>query len=348
LENNLTEWLSLHWFSVSLFRSYEWENVYFLYMLPGIPLLLIFKWLIHVSFRRKFDVALSSAWLRTRWFIQLARGIPNIFFMLFLTFVIIALARPQRTDEKSEQYREGIDIVLIMDVSESMMIEDFKPNRLEAAKEVATHFINGRKNDRIGIIVFSGQALTLCPLTTDYNWMRELMTGIHYGIIPEGGTAIGDAIGAGINHLRATSAHSRVIILLSDGENTQGLMDPTMAAELAYAYNIRIYPIGVGSDGMQPYGFDDKGKVRYVRSYLDEITMHTLAEKTKGKYFRAQNKTALAEIFQRINHMEKTPIKEDRFRNKTDYYQIYLTWSIVFFLFWLMLKNSFLNNFLED
>jgi Ca-activated chloride channel family protein len=238
--------------------------------------------------------------------------------------------------------------MLVLDTSGSMELKDFKPNRLEAAKGVALRFIQGRFQDRIGVVVFAGDAYSLAPLTTDYDLLRENINSIHFKMIPNDGTAIGSALGVAVNRMRESVAKSKVCILISDGENTGGNIEPTVAAKLAQAHNIRIYTIGVGEDGQVPYDTNEKGEVTYVNTRLDETNLREIAQVANGQFFRATTANTLQQIFNKINLLEKSEIKELRFRNTKDYYDMYLKWAVVFLLLWLFLKNTFLTNALED
>ncbi|GAB2997152.1 VWA domain-containing protein [Cyclobacterium sediminis] len=262
--------------------------------------------------------------------------------------VVIALARPQRTNEKVEQYTEGIDIMLVMDISESMDLQDFTPNRLEAAKETAIDFINGRIADRIGMVIFSGEAFSLAPLTTDYELLTDLVNSITFNMMDAKGTAIGSAVSTGINRMRESEAKSKVMVLLSDGDNNAGNVDPVFAAQLAEAMDIKIYTIAVGKDGMVPYGTDFFGRPQMIESYLNEETLRNIARITKAEFFRASDDKALENIFTKIDELEKAEIIESRYKETMDYYRPYLIWGIIFFFIWLTLKNTFFNNFLLD
>lgn len=346
-DNLLWEWFSLRWFSPEVLRSFFYEKPLYLYLIAAIPLLYIFRWLFYFRFRQKVEVAFFdkdikgsfSAWLRY---------VPMLLMVLFIAMILIALARPQRTNEKVEQFSEGIDIMLVLDISESMRIEDFPPNRLEAAKDVAQKFIEGRVNDRIGIVVFAGEAYSLAPLTTDYQLLKSYLETVDFAMIQKGGTAIGSALAVATNRMIESDALSKVVILISDGDNTAGNIDPITAAELAKAYNIKLYTIGVGKEGLVPYGKDPFGRTQYIENTLDETTLRRIATIGEGSFFRAANLEALDEIFTTIDQYEKAEIKETRFKDTRDFYQIYLTWGIVFFLLWLLTKNTFMTNALED
>ena len=237
--------------------------------------------------------------------------------------LVVALARPQSKMSRQEMKVEGIDIVLAMDVSGSMLAEDFKPNRLEAAKKVASDFIAGRRNDRMGLVVFSGEAFTQVPLTIDHNVLQTQLKTLKSGMIKDG-TALGDGLATAINRIKDSEAKSKVIILLTDGINNQGSVDPQSAAEIAALYNIRLYTIGVGTQGLAPYPMRDPfGHVRYqnVPVELDEQLLTAMAQSTNdGHYFRATNKKSLQQIFKQIDEMEKSKIDVTQYSQTKDEY----------------------------
>ena len=345
--STLWEWLSLDWFTLSTYKSFVWEHQDFLYLIPFIPLLLILRWIIYIKFRQKLEFAFTKAQVRSSPITWL-RFIPDTFFCLFIAMLLLALARPQKTNEQVEFYSEGIDIMLCLDISESMQIEDFKPNRLESAKKVAIKFIEGRFQDRIGLVIFAGDAFSLCPLTTDYELLYSYLNDIRFDMIQKPGTAIGSAIAVGTNRMLESKSKTKVMIVISDGENTAGNIDPITSTKLAQAYNIKIYTIGVGQDGKVPFGKDMFGNTAYVENTMNESTLRQIAETASGKYYRASSINALQEIFSRIDKYEKAEIKETRFKDTRDFYFIYLYWSILFFLLWLLCKNTFITNATED
>lgn len=341
------DWFSLNWFSLSTLREYDWHNQLFLFGLLLIPLLFLFKWLVQRSLGQKVNLALPKD--QIKWSPSvLLRHIPNILMALIVGLMIIALARPQKTNEKVEQWTEGIDIMLVIDISESMQIEDFKPNRLEAAKKVAENFIMGRFQDRIGIVIFSGDAYSLSPLTTDYDLLSSYIKDIDFNMIESRGTAIGSALGVATNRMRESSTKSKVLILLSDGDNTAGNIDPLTAAELADAYNIKIYSIAVGKEGRVPFGKDFFGQPNYIENTLDETTLRKIAEIGNGEFYRVSDNSALERVFTLIDEYEKAEIKETRYKDTTDFYTVYLKWAIVLLLLWLILKSTFVSNILQD
>ncbi|MFM8348248.1 MAG: VWA domain-containing protein [Bacteroidota bacterium] len=340
-------WFSLEWFSPALFRSYSWENPLFLYGLAIIPLLFVGRWLWSRFFARKLPVALVKSDVRTSPS-ALLRFIPDGLLALTLALVVIALARPQKTNEKVEQWTEGIDIMVAMDVSQSMEIEDFTPNRLAAAKKMARQFIKGRLQDRIGLVIFSGDAYSLTPLSTDYDLLYSYLDAIDFSMIDSRGTAIGSALAVSINRMRESQSKSKVCILISDGESNAGNIDPITAAELAAGYSIRVYTILVGKEGLVPFGRDLFGRPQMVPNTVDETTMRKIAEIGDGEFFRVTDNSALERVFKRIDQYEKAEIKETRFRDTSDFYHIYLTWALVFWLLWLALRSTFLSNALQD
>ena len=348
MENELgTPWYSLSWFEPSILRSFSLEQPVFLWAILLVPLFLILRWAVRHYFNQKLPVAVSSRDLKSS-AANAVRFVPEILLLLVLVLLLTAMARPQKTNEKVEQFTEGIDIMIAMDISQSMQIEDFAPNRLEAAKQVALDFIQGRHQDRIGLIVFSGDAFSLAPLTTDYELLRSYVKDINFDMIENRGTAIGSALAVVTNRMRESEAVSKVCILLSDGDNTAGNIDPITAAELASAYGIKIYTIVVGREGLVPYGKDFFGRPNMIENTVDETTMRTIAEIGGGEFFRATDNQALVSVFGKIDELEKAEIKETRYKDTADYYFIYLQWAASFFLLWLLLKSTFISNVLQD
>ncbi len=247
--------------------------------------------------------------------------IPFVLRIFVLMLLLVALARPQSTSNLQDINVEGIDIVVALDISGSMLAEDFKPNRMEAAKATALQFIDMRPGDRIGVTVFSGQSFTLVPLTTDHVLLKDLLRTVHTGMVDDG-TAIGDGLATAINRLRESDAISKVIILLTDGINNAGVIDPLTAAEIAQTFNIRVYTVGVGSKGAVPYPFQTPFGIQYrdVEIPVDEKLMQEIADMTGGKYFWADNQRALEEIYQEIDQMERSKIDVLEFSRKKDEY----------------------------
>jgi Ca-activated chloride channel homolog len=340
-------WYSFSWFTPSTLSSFSWERILFLYLIGAVPVLFLSRWLWRFFFNQKLPVAMVKSAIHSSPTAFL-RFIPEILLMVVMILILTALARPQKSNEKVEQWTEGIDIMLALDISQSMQIEDFQPNRLEAAKQVARDFIKGRVQDRIGLVVFSGDAFSLTPLSTDYELLYSYLDEIGFDMIENRGTAIGSGLAVATNRMRESTSKSKVCILLSDGENTAGNIDPITAAELAAAYNIKVYTIVVGREGLVPFGKDLFGRPNMVPNTLDETTLRKIAEIGGGQFFRAGDNQALKQVFDKIDQYEKAEIKETRFKDTSDFYHIYLMWAMVFYLVWLLTKSTFLANALQD
>lgn len=338
---------SFYWFNLSTLRDFTWNYPVFLYLIALVPVLFAGRWLWRYFYNQKLPVALTKGDLKASPLSWL-RLIPEFLLAIILVLLLLALARPQKSNEKVEQWTEGIDIMLAIDISQSMQIQDFTPDRLEAAKNVARNFIKGRVQDRIGIVVFSGDAFSLAPLTTDYVLLNSYLNEMNFDMIESRGTAIGSALAVVTNRMRESTSKSKVCILLSDGDNTAGNIDPITAAELAAAYSIKIYTIVVGKEGLVPFGKDFFGRPNMVENTIDETTMRKIAEIGTGEFFRVTDNHALEQVFKKIDQYEKAEIKETRFKDTTDFYYIYLRWAIFLFLAWLLLKSTFMSNVLQD
>lgn len=263
---------------------------------------------------------------------QHLRHLPMALRCVAIVLIAIAMARPQSSEQLSKTTVEGIDIVLAIDVSGTMLAADFEPDRLTAAKDVAAKFVADRKGDRIGLVAFAGESYTQCPLTTDQASLQTLLSQIKFGVI-EDGTAIGMGLATAVNRLRESDTKSKVIILLTDGVNNAGQIAPMSAAEIAAEYGIRVYTIGVGKKGYAPYPayVDAWGNTRYqqMKVEIDEQILTDIAAKTGGEYFRATNKNALREVYNKINELEKTRIETDDYVKYNELYASYLIWALV-------------------
>ena len=250
--------------------------------------------------------------------------LPFLLRLLVIGALIVALARPQTSASGENVYTEGIDIVLLLDISGSMLAEDFSPNRIEAAKQVAQDFIDGRQHDRIGLVIFAGQSFTQCPMTLDYHVLKNLLRQVKPGMV-EDGTAIGMAIAQGVNRLKDSKAKSKVMILLTDGVNNRGEIDPITAAQIAQTFAIRIYTIGVGTIGEAPYPVQTPFGIRYQNMPVDvdEKTLQQIAGMTDGEYFRATNNRTLRQIYNEIDKLEKTRIEVRQYRSYTELFPIW-------------------------
>lgn len=243
------------------------------------------------------------------------------FRVIAIALLVMALARPQSTKNWKDVTTEGIDIVLALDISSSMLAKDFNPNRLEASKSIAKEFIKDRPNDRIGLVVFSGESFTQCPLTTDHSVLINLFEEIESGMVKDG-TAIGMGLATAVNRLKDSDTESKVVILLTDGVNNMGSIAPATAAEIATTFDIRVYTIGVGSQGKAPYPINTPYGVRYkdMEVEIDEEVLQQIATGTKGEYFRATNNQKLKSIYQQIDEMEKSKIEVKKYSEKSEEY----------------------------
>lgn len=255
------------------------------------------------------------------------RHLPFVLRAAAFALIVVALARPQDVEQNVRTNTEGIDIMLAIDVSGSMLARDFKPDRITAAKEVAGSFIADRYGDRIGLVAFAGEAFTQSPLTTDQSTLQTLLARIRSGLI-EDGTAIGNGLATAINRLRESEAKSKVIILLTDGVNNRGEIAPMTAAEIAKAQGIRVYTIGVGTEGMAPYpAIDMFGNITFINQKveIDEKTLTAISDMTGGKYFRATDKAKLKAIYDEINQLEKSKVEVTE---HVSYHELYLVWVL--------------------
>jgi Ca-activated chloride channel family protein len=280
----------------------------------------------------------------TTWKVYLSH-LPFILRVVAVALIIIILARPQSTNSWENKSTEGIDIMLAIDISGSMLAEDLKPNRLEAAKNVAASFINGRPNDNIGLVVFAGESFTQCPLTTDHAILLNLFKDIHMGMI-EDGTAIGLGLANAVSRIKDSQAKSRVIILLTDGSNNRGEIAPVTAAEIARTFGVRVYTIGVGTRGEAPYPFPTPFGVKYqnVPVDIDEPALQQIAAITGGQYFRATDNASLKSIYDEIDRMEKTKISVQQYSKKQEEYKPFALLVFALLLVELLVRNTLLRN----
>jgi Ca-activated chloride channel family protein len=270
---------------------------------------------------------------------QRFRHLLFVFRMLVFILLVVALARPQTSSRTEKHTTEGIDIILAMDISGSMLAEDFKPNRIDASKKVAMEFIDGRENDRIGLVVFSGESFTQCPLTTDHSVLKNLMKDIKSGMI-EDGTAIGMGLATSVSRLKDSKAKSKVVILLTDGVNNRGFIDPLTGAQIAQSFGIRVYTVGVGTMGMAPYPMQTPFGIQYqnVPVQIDEEVLQKISNMTGGKYYRATDNKKLKAIYQEIDKLEKSKIETMEFRRKSEIFSTAALFAGLFLLLELMFK----------
>ena len=273
------------------------------------------------------------------------RHFPFLLRVIAIALIIIVLARPQSVNSSDISKSEGIDIIMALDISGTMMANDFSPTRLEAAKKVASEFINDRQSDRIGLVIFAGESFTQCPLTTDHRVLLNLLSEVKFGMI-EDGTAIGLGLANSVNRLKDSQSKSRVVILLTDGSNNAGQIAPLTAAELAASYGIRVYTIGIGSRGtsvarvMTPYGMQSMN----VSGDFDERTLTEIASKTGGSYFRATDNTSLSGIYDEIDQMEKSHISVNTVTKRKELYLPFAIIALALIGGELILRRTWLRN----
>jgi len=285
--------------------------------LLAIPVLLVLHYIyLEMAGRHPhMRVSTSVPWrLKSSPFMSLLRHVPFVLRVFALSMVVVAIARPRSSEQMERIDTEGIDIMLAMDVSTSMLARDLTPDRINASKDIAIEFISQRPSDRMGIVVFAGESFTQCPLTTDRATLINLMKEVQTDII-EDGTAIGNGLATAVARMKDSDAKSRVVILLTDGVNNRGEISPQMAAEIAKTYGVRVYTIGVGKEGMAPYPVMTPWgvEIQNVKVEIDEALLSEIAESTGGRYFRATDNTKLAEIYSEINKMEKARTTVDSF-----------------------------------
>ena len=275
------------------------------------------------------------------------RHFPFVCRLLALAFIIIALAKPQTKSEQQNAEGEGVDIMLCMDISGSMNAQDFQPNRLEAAKNVAIDFVNKRLTDRIGVVIFSGESFTQCPLTTDHGVLTQAIQSIRNGLL-EDGTAIGAGLGTSVDRLRSSTSKSKVIILLTDGVNNGGLIDPNTAKEIAKAFAVKVYTIGVGTDGYAPVQErDPMGNIttRQQKVTIDEKLLTEIASETGGRYFRAKDNESLKNIYASIDMLEKSKVEVTTFTRFTDKFFPFVVAAMLFILLEVLLRFTVFRKF---
>jgi len=329
----------------------EFLKIEFLWLLAAIPLLALWYYYTGKYKSNTLNFSNSEAFSESKSFVVLLEPILRIFRMIALTLLIIALARPQVTDMSTRvKNNQGIDIVMAIDVSASMLAKDLKPNRLEALKNVAANFIRSRTTDRIGLVEYAGESYTKTPITSDKSIILRSLREIEYNTIIEGGTAIGMGLATSVNRIKDSKAISKVVILLTDGVNNSGFIDPLTAAELANEFGIKIYTIGLGTNGMalSPIGIDSRGKFNYANAKveIDEKLLNEIADMTGGKYFRATNNSKLIEIYDDIDKLERSDIEEFKYYNVQEKYRLFLLPALILIGLEMILKFTLFRSFI--
>ena len=322
------------------------DNAWFLWFLFVIPVLTAYY--IFRQGKTTAPVRVSSADMFDRDHVTFRHYLRHVLFglrMVVVALVIVVIARPQDVNKWQNSTSEGIDIMLALDVSGSMLAEDFTPNRLEASKNVATEFISGRPDDRIGLTVFSGESFTQCPLTTDHAVLINLMREVKSGII-EDGTAIGLGLATAINRIKDSQAVSKVIILLTDGVNNRGAIDPVTAAEIAKTFKIRVYTIGVGTQGEADCPVETPYGIRKIKVpvEIDEALLTKISDMTGGKYFRATDNNSLEMVYREIDKLEKSKIEVKEYSRREEMFMPYAVAAAIILAIELLLRYLFLKN----
>ena len=325
-------------------------NIEYLFLL-----ILLIPYIVWYIMRRKrteatLQVSTTKMYLNTRksWKVYLIHA-PFLLRIAAFVMIVLVLARPQSTDNWQNTEIEGIDIMLAVDISTSMLAEDLKPNRIDAAKQVAAEFINGRPNDNIGLTIFAGEAFTQCPLTVDHGVLLNLFQNVSCDMIYKGmiedGTAIGMGLANAVTRLKDSKAKSKVVILLTDGVNNRGELSPLTAAEIAKQFGIRVYTIGVGTNGTAPYPMQTYAGVQYIQTpvEIDEQTLTQIAAETNGNYFRATSNSKLKEVYEEIDKLEKTKLNVKEFSKKEEEYEIFALIAFLCILLELILRNTVLK-----
>ena len=333
-----------------MLQGIEFTHTELLWLLLLLPPLLLWYVVKHKKQTAVLEISNSSGLVKGSLFWTVLKHCLFGFRTLALIFIIVAMARPQSVDVSTKTKKtRGIDIVMAIDVSASMLAKDLKPNRLEALKDVAGKFIARRPNDRIGLVEYAGESYTRTPITSDKNIIFNSLKDIKYNTIITGGTAIGMGLATAVNRVKDSKAKSKIIILLTDGVNNSGFIDPLTASELASEYGIKTYTIGLGSNGMalSPVAIRN-GKIQYSRIQveIDEKLLKEIAEGTGGKYFRATNNKKLEEIYAEINQLEKTEIEEFKYYNDEEKFRPLVLWALALLVFEFLLRNTLLKSFI--
>lgn len=329
----------------------EFLNPEYFILLAVIPFVIIWYYLNRNKLNNSIKFSDSSAFENSGNFYSNFKLLLKVFRLISLALIIIALARPQIIDTSTRvKTNSGIDIIMAIDVSASMLAKDLKPNRLDALKNVADEFIKNRVSDRIGLVEYAGESYTKTPLTTDKSIILKSLREIKYNNIIEGGTAIGMGLATSVNRIKDSNSKSKVIILLTDGVNNAGFIDPLTAAELAKEYDIKIYSIGLGTNGLalSPVGINARGKLNYanIQVEIDEELLTQISEMSGGKYFRATDNSKLKEIYDEIDKLEKTEIEEFKYYSVDEKFRVFLIPAIILIVFELLMKFTILKSFI--
>ena len=331
-----------------MFKNIVFANPEFFWLLLLLPLMLLWYWFWNKKSQANVTFSTTIAFKKTKSWSDALYHLLFVLRMIAIALIVVALARPQTHSENAKtKITDGIDIVMAIDVSASMLSQDLKPNRFEALKKVASQFVKDRPNDRIGLVIYAGESYTKTPVTTDKSIILNALSEITYGQI-EDGTAIGMGLATAVNRLKESKAKSRVIILLTDGVNNTGFIDPQTAAELAAEYGIKVYTVGIGTNGMalSPYALNADGSIIYRMQQvdIDEPLMKKIAQVTKGRYFRATNNQKLQQIYDEINQMETTKIEEFKYTEVDEKFRWWVLVAGLLLLLEFVLKHTLRRN----
>ena len=328
------------------FASMHFKNPELLWLLVLVPVIIVYFWKVKRNSRTQIRISSTEAFKNYR--PSLKQRMVNLPFMLrvlSMSLLVVALSRPQSSSRASNVKTEGISVVIALDISSSMLAEDFKPNRIEAAQKVAIEFIEGRPNDLIGLVIFSGQSFTQCPLTSDHAVLKNLLKDIKSGMVKDG-TAIGEGLATSVSSLKEAPTKSKVVVLITDGVNNSGSIAPLTAGEIALTFGVRVYSVGVGTRGMAPYPVQTLFGVQYqnMEVQIDEDLLTAVAEATDGRYYRAVNNRRLEAIFAEIDKLEKSKIEITEFKRYTEEYFPFTLVAGFLFMLELILRYAWLRS----
>lgn len=334
-----------------MFEGIEFLNKEMFWLFLLLPLAILWYVFKHKKQTAELKISSIKGFKLTNSFLPKIKHLLFALRLLALALLITAIARPRTSDVSSKtKTTRGIDIVMAIDVSASMLAKDLLPNRLEALKKVAAQFIKGRPNDRIGIVEYAGESYTKTPITSDKAIVLQSLNNVEYNTVIEGGTAIGMGLGTAVNRIKDSKAKSKVIILLTDGVNNSGQIDPKTASTLAVEYGIKVYTIGLGTNGMalSPIGITPNGAFQYgrVQVEIDEALLKDIAKVTGGEYFRATDNKKLAEIYNEINKLEKTDVEEFKFTNYEEKYRSLVLLAGLLLLIEVLLRSTLFRSFI--
>ena len=333
-----------------MFSNFEFQNPEFFWLLLLLPLAILWYFFKRNKLTAQVKISSLKGFKTGNGFLAKAKPMLFVLRLLALTFLITALARPRTVDVSTKtKTTRGIDIVIAIDVSASMLAKDLMPNRLEALKKVAGEFIMGRPNDRIGIVEYAGESYTRTPITSDKAIVLSSLDAIKYNTVIEGGTAIGMGLATSVNRLKDSKAKSKVIILMTDGVNNAGFIEPVTASDLAREFGIKVYTIGIGTNGtaLTPIGIRSDGSFQYGNSpvEIDEALLQDIAKNTGGLYFRATNNQKLEDIYNEINKLEKTDVEEFKYTNYDEKYRPLVLFAGLLLLFEILLRSTVFRSF---